>query len=85
MTVFCIIASKACKLIIFNIFGLSIIESPKMLSISFVEVYLCYIKHSQVSLLTVTRMEMVQLLLNSLNSFVVPKMIIYCFSYKTLT
>ena len=65
MTVFCIIASKACKLIIFNIFGLSIIESPKiespkMLSISFVEMYLCYIKHSQLSLLTVTRMEMVQ-------------------------
>ena len=60
MTVFCIIASKACKLIIFNIFGLSIIESPKMLSISFVETYLCYIKHSQLSLLTVTRMEMVQ-------------------------
>ena len=46
--------SKACKLI-------GIIESPKMLNIlSFVETYLCYIKHSQLSLLTVTRMEMVQ-------------------------
>lgn len=53
MTIFCIIVSKACKLI-------GIIESPKMLNISFVETYLCYIKHSQLSLLTVTRMEMVQ-------------------------
>ena len=31
-----------------------------MLNISVVETYLCYIKHSQLSLLTVTRMEMVQ-------------------------
>ena len=55
MTIFCIIVSKACKLI-------GIIESPKMLNIpvSFVETYLCYIKHSQLSLPTVTRMEMVQ-------------------------
>ena len=37
--VFCIIASKACKLI-------GIIESPKMLDISFVETYVCYIKHN---------------------------------------